>query len=89
VTKSRKKPFACKQEPIVITPIYTIVTRQQVDAALYDTDCLTPKQERAIVKKINDAMDRSILNALAGGYYVQPTFGTTFDHRPRRRLEKP
>jgi hypothetical protein len=70
--------------------VYTYATYKLADMQVDDTNALTPKQERAIVKKINDAMDRSILNALAGGYYVQPTFGTTFDHRPRRKLlEKP
>jgi len=69
--------------------VYSYITYTLANIQVDDTNCLTPKQEREIVRKWQEAMDRSMLNALSGGSYVQPTFGTTFDHRPRRRLEKP
>jgi hypothetical protein len=54
-----------------------------------DTNALTPKQERRLVKKLNEAIDNMVMRALTGDYYVPSPGGLTLEHVPRRpRLEK-
>ena len=54
---------------------------------LDDTDCLTPKQQRAIAFKMKEAIDRVFENTLTGGYKIHvPHPGRIFEHAPTRPL---
>jgi len=69
--------------------VYTHVTYKLADIQVVDDVVLTPKQQREIGRKLQEAMDRSMERVLFGGYYVPVNDGRTIEHVPRcRRLEK-
>ena len=69
--------------------VYTHVTYTLADYVLVDDVVITPKQQREIGRKLQEALDRSMRDALTGGYYVPVNDGRTLEHVPRRqRLEK-
>jgi hypothetical protein len=74
---------------------YTVVwgdCRPQEDVEI---DALTPKQQRAIGRKIMEMIDNEMLRVLSGGYDVQTNHagskGVTLEHvrRPRALLPDP
>ena len=67
----------------------TFVTRYSLSSVVVappddDTNCLTPKEEREIGKKLMAAIDRELLNILSGGYDFQSNRATTVDDLKQR-----
>jgi len=78
-----------RMEAGALVIVYTHVTYTLADYVLVDDVVITPKQQREIGRKLQEALDRSMRDALTGGYYVPVNDGRTLEHVPRRqRLEK-
>jgi hypothetical protein len=71
---------------------YHYTTYHMQNLTVPDDVVITPKMERELIRKINEAVDRIMMNTLACGHDIGVNQigrkGVTIDHVPRRKLLK-